>query len=160
VNIQFALPWGSRKAGWSKAFKHQPIADMVEVYRERISHYIECDVALFTDLSASLGKVDKRSDAVHWICDLPRNRRAKVLSSEELAKVLQEVMNRGTSKLRIFVGGPDGWSAEDLEKIQPQLVWSFGPMTLTHEMSVLIATEQIYRAISIIKGLPYHSDHL
>ncbi len=133
---------------------------MVEEYRQRMDHFVKTDLVVGESLDGLLNRpADKKSPAIHWVCDLPRNRAAKVLSSEDLAIRLQEVLNRSSSNLRIFIGGPDGWSADDLQKIKPQVTWSFGPMTLTHEMAALIATEQMYRAFTILKGLPYHQGH-
>jgi len=46
-----------------------------------------------------------------------------------------------------------------MNQIQPHLIWSFGAMTLPHELASVVAAEQIYRAISILKNHPYHSGH-
>ncbi len=53
-----------------------------------------------------------------------------------------------------LVGGPDGLSQELLRGVARRL--SLSPLTLPHELARLVLTEQIYRALTILKGHPYH----
>lgn len=94
---------------------------------------------------------------VLWICE--REKGARALSSEALAKELGRCMNAGLQELQIMIGGPDGFTAKELETMKPALRWSFGPMTLPHELAAVVAAEQIYRALTILKNLPYHNGH-
>jgi 23S rRNA pseudoU1915 N3-methylase RlmH len=160
VIIQFILPWGLKKGSWKKAFKHSALSEMVGVYQERLSHFVTAEITVCESVAEFLGRpAAKKAAAWHWVLDLPRNRRAKILSSEELARGMQELMNRGVTHLRIFVGPPDGWTESELNLLDAALVWSFGPMTLTHEMAAMLALEQVYRGFTIVRGLPYHSGH-
>jgi 23S rRNA (pseudouridine1915-N3)-methyltransferase len=62
---------------------------------------------------------------------------------------------KGLSDDVVFVlGGPDGLSQE--VKDRAKMIISLSRMTFTHEMARLILIEQVYRAITINKGLPYH----
>jgi 23S rRNA (pseudouridine1915-N3)-methyltransferase len=54
----------------------------------------------------------------------------------------------------LLVGGPDGLSADLLEKVNE--VWALSPLTLAHSVVRVVVAEQIYRAFSIVHGLPYH----
>ena len=92
-----------------------------------------------------------------WICD--RGPGAEILSSETLAETLERVRDSGIRKLHIVIGGPDGFSKKEIETLKPGLQWSFGPLTLPHELAAVVASEQIYRAWTIIRRLPYHSGH-
>ena len=92
-----------------------------------------------------------------WICD--RGCGAKVLSSEELAEKLQQLLDSGISNLHVAIGGPDGFSEETLRTLKPNLRWSFGSMTLPHELAAVVASEQLYRAWTILKKHPYHLGH-
>ncbi|MBI4115053.1 MAG: 23S rRNA (pseudouridine(1915)-N(3))-methyltransferase RlmH [Candidatus Omnitrophica bacterium] len=39
-------------------------------------------------------------------------------------------------------------------------MWSFGPLTLPHEIAAVVASEQIYRAWTLIRKFSYHSEHV
>jgi 23S rRNA (pseudouridine1915-N3)-methyltransferase len=81
------------------------------------------------------------------------------MTSEALSRELQKCMNSGIQELQIVIGGPDGFTAQALEQMAPALRWSFGPMTLPHELAAVVAAEQIYRAFTILHRQPYHSGH-
>ena len=53
-----------------------------------------------------------------------------------------------------LVGGPDGLSAEVLDRADN--VWALSRFTMASSVARLVIFEQIYRAISILLGLPYH----
>jgi len=63
-------------------------------------------------------------------------------------------MNAGIKILTFVIGGPYGFSSEVYEKF-PQKI-SLSKMTFSHQMIRVIITEQIYRALSILKNEPYH----
>ena len=54
----------------------------------------------------------------------------------------------------LLVGGPDGLSADVLEKVNE--VWALSALTLAHSVVRVVVAEQVYRAFSIVHGLPYH----
>lgn len=55
----------------------------------------------------------------------------------------------------IFViGGPTGLHESVLQRANH--VWSLSPLTFPHELARVLVAEQLYRALSIIRGLPYH----
>jgi 23S rRNA (pseudouridine1915-N3)-methyltransferase len=78
----------------------------------------------------------------------------KQLGSEEFARYMQAIMNKGTRTLGFFIGGPYGFSDEVYRTIPERL--SLSSMTFSHQMIRLIFLEQLYRAFTIIKGEPYH----
>lgn len=141
--------WGRRGKG-SASFKNKHLGFLVEEFFQRISHFSSIEIVFVDDL-----RDFPAPQRELWICERAK-KGTRVLSSEDLAVRLQGVTNRGMN-LDIVIGGPDGISQEEISKAG--LCWSFGPMTLTHEMAVLIASEQVYRAWTIIKGFPYHSNH-
>ena len=78
----------------------------------------------------------------------------KALSSEELAKLVEDKMTEGVSDFTFIIGGPFGISDEVRKAADMRL--SLSKMTFTHQMTRLILTEQIYRSFKIIKGEKYH----
>ncbi len=77
----------------------------------------------------------------------------KSFSTEDLAKKIIEY-RRQSQNLSLLIGGPDGLSAECLARAAER--WSLSSLTFPHPLVRVVITEQFYRAISIIKGHPYH----
>ncbi len=82
--------------------------------------------------------------------------KGKALSSKHFAAFLQDRMNMSTRKLLFVVGGPYGFSSEVYKAANIKL--SLSAMTFNHQMVRLFFTEQLYRALSILAGEPYHNE--
>lgn len=80
--------------------------------------------------------------------------RGKQFTSEALAKYLSSAINRGTHQLTFAIGGALGWSSEMQEAATTFL--SLSAFTFTSQMARMILAEQIYRAFTIMRGVPYH----
>jgi len=80
-------------------------------------------------------------------------RNGKPVSTQILAGRLQQWLTSGTQPL-ILIGGPEGLNSSVLETMHE--IWSLSALTLAHPVARLVLAEQLYRAISIIQGLPYH----
>lgn len=77
-----------------------------------------------------------------------------MLSSEELAALLEDRALRGQPQISFVIGGSLGLAPEVLERADLKL--SLGRMTFLHQMVPLILLEQIYRGFKINRGEPYH----
>jgi 23S rRNA (pseudouridine1915-N3)-methyltransferase len=75
----------------------------------------------------------------------------EMLSSERLAKELPRWMR---PRLTLVVGGPLGLHASLLARADR--CWSLSALTLPHELARVVVAEQLYRALSMLKGVPYH----
>ncbi|SDO53658.1 23S rRNA (pseudouridine1915-N3)-methyltransferase [Paenibacillus sp. yr247] len=75
-------------------------------------------------------------------------------SSEQLAASLDKLATYGRSQVAFVIGGSLGLSSELLRRADMRL--SFGHMTLPHQLMRLVLVEQIYRAMRINRGEPYH----
>ncbi|MEC0226763.1 MULTISPECIES: 23S rRNA (pseudouridine(1915)-N(3))-methyltransferase RlmH [Paenibacillus] len=75
-------------------------------------------------------------------------------SSEQLAGSLDKLATYGRSQVAFVIGGSLGLSGELLRRADMRL--SFGRMTLPHQLMRLVLVEQIYRAMRINRGEPYH----
>jgi len=76
------------------------------------------------------------------------------LSSEGFAGFLQEHLNHAAQNITFLIGGAYGFDDELLRRASGKI--SLSKMTFTHQMVRLLFVEQLYRAMTIIKGLPYH----
>ncbi len=75
------------------------------------------------------------------------------LSTEMLTERLRTLHRHGTS-LDLLIGGPDGLATECLASAD--WCWSLSPLTLPHPLVRILLAEQLYRAVSLLKGHPYH----
>lgn len=85
-----------------------------------------------------------------WVLDS----RGKQLTSEELAAQLKLRMNQSAHGMAFVIGGADGVPPALVK--QADYLWSLGKGTLPHRLARLVVTEQLYRALSIVRGEPYH----
>ena len=83
--------------------------------------------------------------------------RGKQLSREEFAEFVRKLRDSGVQSLMAAIGPADGWS--DRARARADLLMSLGRMTLPHELARAVVAEQVYRALTIIAGHPYHSGH-
>lgn len=77
-------------------------------------------------------------------------------TSTKMANWLQKRMNTGLKNLVFVIGGPYGFSPAVYARGNQKLALS--KMTFSHQMIRLFFTEQLYRAFSILKNLPYHHE--
>jgi len=78
---------------------------------------------------------------------------AKSMSTEQLSAWLAERMRQGRP-LALLIGGPDGLAPQCRERADQS--WSLSPLTLPHGLVRVVVAEQIYRAMSLLAGHPYH----
>jgi 23S rRNA (pseudouridine1915-N3)-methyltransferase len=77
-------------------------------------------------------------------------------TSRAFAEYLNTQMNQGAKQVAFVSGGAYGFSDEVRKHASHQL--SLSRMTFTHQLARLIFMEQLYRALTLIKGIPYHND--
>ena len=75
-------------------------------------------------------------------------------SSADFAKRLATLRDGGVATLAFLIGGPDGHGPDVLANARDTL--SLGRMTLPHGLARVVLAEQLYRAVTILSGHPYH----
>ncbi len=80
--------------------------------------------------------------------------RGRALSSQDFAERIGAIRDGGAGALGIVIGGPDGLDPSLREAAA--LTLAFGPMTWPHQIVRVLAAEQLYRAVTILAGHPYH----
>lgn len=75
-------------------------------------------------------------------------------TSNLVAQVNKWEMDPGIKTISLLIGASDGHTEELRQK--SHAVWALSPLTLQHELALVVLLEQIYRAYSIKRGEPYH----
>jgi 23S rRNA (pseudouridine1915-N3)-methyltransferase len=77
----------------------------------------------------------------------------KSMGTEQVSVWLAERL-RDARPLALLIGGPDGLAPACRERAD--FTWSLSPLTLPHALVRVVVAEQIYRAMSLLAGHPYH----
>jgi 23S rRNA (pseudouridine1915-N3)-methyltransferase len=133
-----------------------PAATLLESYITRSGRYSTVEHRVFPTEDALLGFLEQSAGRTRPAL-LLADSRGKQLSSEEFAAELARLRDSGTQVLLLGIGPADGWSAVALKRAD--LTLAFGRITLPHELAAVVAGEQIYRALTILAGHPYHTGH-
>jgi len=80
--------------------------------------------------------------------------KGKGMTSEDFAEMLGSLRDVGTKDIAFVIGGPDGLKSLPGQKAGRSL--AFGPQTWPHLLARVLLLEQIYRAMTILAGHPYH----
>lgn len=141
--------------------------EAVEEYRKRLSRYGTLEIVEVADektpdgasaaLEAQIRRKEGerllrawREDAYPVVLDIA----GKKQSSEQFAERIGRLHVSGHSHLSFVIGGSLGLSDEVLQKAGERL--SFSDMTFPHQLMRVILLEQLYRAMRILHGEPYH----
>ena len=142
------------------------IAQLIEEYRKRTNFYISFDTEIVPDVkntknlserelktkeSVFLLKALHPSDYVVLLDDKGRQ-----FSSVEFAQFIEKKTHSVPKRLVFVVGGPYGFSDEMYARANEKV--SLSRMTFTHQMVRLVFAEQLYRAMTIMRGEAYHHE--
>tara|TARA_R110000764_G_C10725902_1_gene348735 strand:+ start:54 stop:518 length:465 start_codon:yes stop_codon:yes gene_type:complete len=95
----------------------------------------------------------KAAEGAHLIaCD----ERGRTFGSRAFADHVAELRDRGERRLVFAIGGADGLDRSVLDAAASTL--AFGPQTWPHALARAMLAEQLYRAVTILSGSPYHRD--
>jgi 23S rRNA (pseudouridine1915-N3)-methyltransferase len=138
----------------------------ISEYVQRISHYVPFALEVVPELKSTKSLSEKEQkeregelilksflpgDYIVLLDEHGRERR-----SIEFSQWIQKKMAAGPKRLVFVVGGPYGFS-ETVYTAAAEKV-SLSQMTLSHQMIRLLFVEQIYRAMTILNGEPYHHE--
>ena len=139
-------------------------AAIIQEYAERIRHYIPFDIEVIPELKNTKGisqNEQKQREGELILRSLQTGDYIVLLdehgserTSMEFAAWMQKKMSAGPKRLVFIIGGPYGFS-ENVHKRGNEEI-SLSRMTLSHQMVRMLFVEQIYRAMTILNGEPYH----
>ncbi len=134
-----------------------------EEYRKRMPP--ECRLELVEIAAGQRGKgADlarlQREEGEKMLAAIPRGAEVvaldaggKRVDTEGLSRWLEGWLAGGRD-VALLVGGPEGLAPACLERADRR--WSLSPLTFPHPLVRILVAEQLYRAVSIVKGHPYH----
>jgi 23S rRNA (pseudouridine1915-N3)-methyltransferase len=122
--------------------------EAIEVRPQRVRRGVASGSIVESESAALLDRVPAGFEVVAV------DERGDGLSSEDLARYLEELAVRGRPGVAFLIGGPLGLS--DALRSRAQRVLALSSFTLPHELARLLLVEQIYRAGTIQRGEPYH----
>ena len=144
---------------WPGKTKDEHLRALLAEYLKRLQRFVRCEVIETRDFSGSdRARIEKESAALlAAITDSSFMMLLDVDGSEwnshELAEQVQRWENDSVKEIAIVIGGQDGVSAEVAAWAQKK--WRLSRLTLTHEIARVLAVEQLYRAYTINRGMPY-----
>ncbi len=142
------------------------LESLIQNYTKRIGHYLPFEMKVIPDvrrsgkISAEQQKLNEGREILEQVQTTDRlillDERGKSMSSIEFASHIEGRMLLSDKRLVFVIGGPYGFSQEVYERANEQL--SLSRMTFSHQMVRLFVVEQIYRAMTILRGEPYHHE--
>ena len=142
------------------------IQSLVATYLKRLNFYTRVTLVTLPDLkntrniSAESQKRQEGELLMRQFADgdyvVLLDEKGAEMRSVEFSMWLQKRMNSGLRRLCFVIGGPYGFSPKVYERADGRL--SLSAMTFSHQMVRLIFVEQLYRAMTILNGGPYHHE--
>lgn len=141
------------------------LQSLIEDYRQRLTHYVPFEFVVLPDiknaksLSEEQIKTAEGNLVLTWLAPgnhlILLDEHGQEFRSIEYAAWLQKKMSAGQD-LVLLIGGAYGFSKEVYARANGKI--SFSQMTFSHQMIRLMAIEQLYRAMTILRGEPYHHE--
>jgi 23S rRNA (pseudouridine1915-N3)-methyltransferase len=144
---------------WPGKTRDEHLRALLAEYLKRLRRFVRCEVIETRNFSGSnRACLEKESAALlaaigegslMMLLDV----NGREWKSSELADQVRRWEKDSVKELAIVIGGQDGVSAEVEQRAQKK--WRLSRLTLTHEMARVLTVEQIYRAYTINRGMPY-----
>ena len=141
------------------------LASLIDEYKQRLVHYVPFEIVTLPDLKNAKSLTEEQVKTAEGEallkCLTPSmdvlllDEHGKEMRSIEFADFLQRKMSSGRD-LALVIGGPYGFSQAVYARANGKI--SFSRMTFSHQMIRVMAIEQIYRAMTILRNEPYHHE--
>ena len=141
------------------------LASLIDEYRQRLTHYVPFDFVVLPDLKNAKSLTEEQVKTAEGEAILRfltpaievilLDEHGREFRSVEYADWLQKKMGAGRD-LTLVIGGPYGFSKPVYDRADGKL--SLSQMTFSHQMIRIMAIEQLYRAMTILRHEPYHHE--
>ena len=140
--------------------------ELIDEYAGRVKHYIGFDMVTIPELKntkkMSVEQQKQQEGALilkqlqAGDCVVLLDEHGKEFRSVEFAKYMEQKVQKVSKRLVFVIGGAYGFSPDVYAQANEKL--SLSKMTFSHQMIRMIFVEQLYRAMTIMKGEPYHHE--
>ncbi len=140
------------------------IREGIEEYEKRMGKYVNYEMKVLSDVKNSKHmseEVQKEKEGELLLEQLQTgdfvvllDEKGKQLNSVEFSTYVAQKMQLGIKRMVFIIGGPYGFVGKVYERGNDKI--SLSKMTFSHQMVRMIFIEQLYRAMTIWKGEPYH----
>ena len=138
----------------------------IDMYQKRLKRFADFELILIPDLKNTKKMAEKEFKIKEGALILKTitnsdfvvllDEKGKSLNSVKFADFIENKLSTSVKQLVFIVGGAYGFSQEIYNR--SNMLLSLSAMTFSHQIIRLFFMEQIYRAFTIIKGLPYHNE--
>ncbi len=142
------------------------IREGIDMYLNRLKHYLPVEVKIISDIKENKSMTEERQKELEGEAILSTlmpgdyvvllDERGDELTSRQFSTYMDKRMSTVARRMVFIVGGPYGFSQKVYDRADSKL--SLSRMTFNHEMVRLFFVEQLYRAMTILRGEPYHHD--
>jgi 23S rRNA (pseudouridine1915-N3)-methyltransferase len=144
----------------------ESLLNLIQDYQNRIQHYLNFETMVVPELknTKSLSIHEQKEKEADLILKQIENQdeiilldeKGKQFSSVAFSQFMEKKIMSTTKRMIFVVGGPFGFAQKLYDRANGKI--SLSSMTFSHQMIRLIFTEQLYRAMTIIRGENYHHE--
>ncbi len=132
--------------------KDRPLRSAIDEYLGRVRRYVPCDELELADGPAA--KLEPAfAKAAGEATTIALEVTGKPVDSDAFARGLARASERHKGIVAFLIGGADGLPSRTSQAAAER--WSLSPLTFPHRLARLVLVEQIYRAMTILRGEPY-----
>jgi 23S rRNA (pseudouridine1915-N3)-methyltransferase len=148
---------GAEKEPW--------LSEFTDAYHKKLKPFVSLEIVRVKPTKLGRGssdqKIDEESaailkalkkDDIVVLCD----ERGDMLDSRKFSAKMVKLFERGKPRVVFVVGGAFGFNPE--LKARADWTWSLSNLVFNHHVAQAVVLEQVYRAFTIWKNLPYHND--
>lgn len=132
---------------YARRMKRECMLELIEVSAKKRSGKFDVNRLLREEGESLLAAVPRRSIIIAL------DRTGKSIDTQNLADTMDGWFQEG-SDVALLIGGPEGLSRECIGGADQ--VWSLSKLTMAHPVVRVVLAEQLYRAWSLFKNMPYH----
>lgn len=139
--------------------KDSNIRSLIDEFAKRLSRFPEAKLSFLefkedtqrNEEARIIELIEKNSGADFYLMD----EFGKGCSSIDFAKMIESDI-KDCKDIFFFIGDAIGFSDAFKRRFTEEKRFALSQMTFTHEVAIFLLTEQIYRSITLIRGIPYH----
>ena len=145
---------------WTGKTRNRELAGVLARYADRISHFLSLDLVELKEprtsddtrrISEEGDRILARVTSTDYVVALDDT--GQQTTSRDVVQLIEGRMKDGQRDLVFVVGGPSGLSSALKERANLKL--SLSRLTFSHDLARTVLLEQIYRALTIIRNVPY-----